>query len=579
MTVLSAARARRLVRAKSDRARRRLTAAVKRGESTAVEAVFLAWQRNPEAWAFVPAAVFAAAVDPAVGAAARAAIGAFCTSHGAAPDNTVDRALFYVLTGQHEQHEALDPDGTLLSSAYRGATEATREALRDTMVGAGELTMVRVIADRPDRTFTAEEAEYLTANHTRAGEWDRLWRLLPSVPLVSAVRAARVLGDWRPDDDAGREFLARLRDTDPESVTALGTAAVTKLNHYVANELSFAPDKSELAVTSPGDTTVYALPGGRRVVRYGGPAHDRVLALGGATIVYRGQGRERWSIVRRSPGVPREVLLPGKRHGVLGRTPGGFVVVTGDEGVWHGAAAGPWSRMVPAADLPVVHAILMKLMAADPASGRLAMMEFRTLILIGPDGEKLAGAQLGEYEEFLGAFVTPDHLVGTRGGVNGSVVSWRREGQDLARVAEISLHTLGPPIPVPGRDLVVVRQLDRLTWLDPETLAEKNPLPELPPVAARLIAFTQDGSLAAVATRNDVTVHDLGLHRLALLAGVPLARLPYSALEIVAALEDRSPVAGLLHAGLAYRFAADVALGSDGRLAGGEDDIALGGGS
>lgn len=137
---------------------------------------------------------------------------------------------------------------------------------------------------------------------------------------------------------------------------------------------------------------------------------------------------------------------------------------------------------------------------------------------------------------------------------------------------------MGRPVPVPGRDLVVVRQLDRLTWLDAGTLAEKGPLPELPPVAARLIEFSQDGSLAAVATGAGVAVHDLGMHRLAMMAGLPLARLPRSALETVAALEDRSQVAGLLLAGLAYRFGADVALGPAGRLTGGGDDIALGGG-
>lgn len=79
-----------------------------------------------------------------------------------------------------------------------------------------------------------------------------------------------------------------------------------------------------------------------------------------------------------------------------------------------------------------------------------------------------------------------------------------------------------------------------------------------------------------------MAVHDLGVHRLAMLAGLPLAGLPRPALETVAALEKRpelAEVAGLLRAGLAYRFGADVALGAGDRLVGGGDDIALGGGA
>jgi hypothetical protein len=45
---------------------------------------------------------------------------------------------------------------------YHSAAEKTREALRHTMIGRGELDLVRVIADRAGRSPTADEAEYVT---------------------------------------------------------------------------------------------------------------------------------------------------------------------------------------------------------------------------------------------------------------------------------------------------------------------------------------------------------------------------------------------------------------------------------
>src|SRR5688572_15648311 len=119
------------------RAWRALTGAAERGDEAAIEVVWLGWLRDPaeELWEFVsrwrtPADVLATAVDPGRSAESRAAIEMFCLRRDLVPDNDVDRALFFVLTGHHERYEALDPDGALLAAAYRGASDATREALR-----------------------------------------------------------------------------------------------------------------------------------------------------------------------------------------------------------------------------------------------------------------------------------------------------------------------------------------------------------------------------------------------------------------------------------------------------------------
>src|SRR5262245_43376736 len=182
-----------------------LAAAAGRFDATATAALRETWLRNPRevTWPDVarwcsPADVLAAAVAPHRTATARAAIGAFCVRHDLVPDNEIDTVLFLVLTGQHERYEALDPDGTLLASGYRGASHTTKAALRQTMLGLGAVSLVRVIADRPDRTLTMAEGDYLATQLANARDWDQLWRIVPTIPFAGAVRAAKLFGDWRP---------------------------------------------------------------------------------------------------------------------------------------------------------------------------------------------------------------------------------------------------------------------------------------------------------------------------------------------------------------------------------------------
>jgi hypothetical protein len=190
-----------------------LTAAADRGDPDAVEALWRVWLREPddELWEALARwrgpgplaeAVFAAAADPVKDAAVRAALGAFCARHGLAPGDITDRAVFFVLTGQAGQHRAADPDGSLLTAAYRAAGPGTRAGLREAIAASGDLDLVRVVtADRPGRfaEVTGDERQYLIRQLADRGEWDRLWRLVPDVPLAEAVRAVRRFGaGWRP---------------------------------------------------------------------------------------------------------------------------------------------------------------------------------------------------------------------------------------------------------------------------------------------------------------------------------------------------------------------------------------------
>lgn len=570
------------------RAWRSLVRGAERGDANAIGALAQAWRRDPagEWWSvasrwLTPADVLAAAVENATEAAAMTAIRAFCARHGLVPDDAVDHALFLVLTGQQEQYQALDPDGSLLARSYRAADEPTRQAVRRTMIGLGELSVLRVIADRPDRPLTAAEADYLTARLAEAGEWDQLWRLIPTVPIASALRAAGLFGDWRPADGPARAFFDRLTGAALDAIAALGPAVVTRLDLAKAWRLSFAPDNSELAVAGRSGATIFDVPGGSPVASY--DSCYEMVALGDATIVCNGWYSNRWSVIRCSPEQPRPVQLTNTDGRTFARTPGGFVVSTGD-GMWFGTAEGHRSRVLRWSRLPPVGRGTKRLVAADPTTGRLAIYTFGTLLLTDADASVLAAAVIN-VEELAAAFCAPGHLITVHPSDITTtpvqmLVSWRYDGTNLVREAEAPCWTDGTVIPVPGHDLVLTHLDGRQYWYDAGTLTKAGLPSAFPSLDGGLVTFSQDGSLVAVASRTGVEVHDLAVYRLAVLAGRSLIELGRSGLETVGTPRDPPAVAavlGLVRAGLEYRFGADIVLGSAARAAARGDDIALGG--
>jgi len=570
-----------------------LTAATETGDDTARRVLLEAWLRNPreDAWEYVrhwctPAHVLATAVDPARDAGSRARLGAYCVRNELVPDNPVECAVFFVLTGQHERYQALDPDATLLAGAYRGATEATREALRHNMIDAGALNLVRVIADRPDRVLTGEEADYLTRQLAGGGEWDRLWRLIPTMPLASAVPAARRFSDWWPADDLDRAFLARLAGADPDLLTTPAADAVTPIRIPYVNTFSFAPDGAEIAVRHPKGTNIYALPGGRQIVSHPGSLQLDVLALGDATIVYTGKEGGSYPIVRGAPGRSPEILLRDKAGAHIGRTPGGFVVVE-RACLYFDRTSDPLPRF---SGTPSIGSATSAhtMVAADPITGNLAFRVYdhdsRDLVLVDADLRELARSRSDG--PIQGAFCGPERLLLWQWGDGRSLELWRRDGADLVQAARIDLDAYLTPTPEPTRDRVVVRDSEGLVWLDAGTLTPVDPPAGFPALDSRVVQFSLDGTLAAVTSANGVEVHDFWLHQLTELAGRSLSETRLADLETLAVPPKRqlAPRVGeaveLLRACLEHRFGADVALGSSAdRVAAGADDIALGGGA
>ncbi|MGW0824425.1 hypothetical protein [Streptomyces sp. NPDC002845] len=199
---------------------------------------------------------------------------AFCAGHHLAPADQVQRAVFFVRTGQLEQYRALDPDGSLLALGYRGACAEERLALRTAMSGLGILDVLRVLAGQGSQqadftSFAEHERAYLVEQLADRRDWDRLWSLTLLMPLPEAVRAADEFGDWRPSGEDERRVFEALRAADSNAVTRFvdalaGTGSLNSIprtriwptdpdeESIAVHALDFAPDGTQLAFAGRG---------------------------------------------------------------------------------------------------------------------------------------------------------------------------------------------------------------------------------------------------------------------------------------------------------------------------------------
>jgi hypothetical protein len=196
---------------------------------------------------------------------------AFCTAHHLAPSDTVERAVFFVRTGQHEQYRALDPDGVLLAVHYRDAPAEARSALREAMTRLGGIDVLRVLAgqrhrDKDVASLSHKERAYLTSQFTKRRDWDRLWPFTVLLPLADAVKVVHAFGDWRPSGEDDRRVFETLLAAGPvtRQLKALSTTpsawdtphtriAVRDLDKRATGivDVDFAPDGRGLAFAGP----------------------------------------------------------------------------------------------------------------------------------------------------------------------------------------------------------------------------------------------------------------------------------------------------------------------------------------
>jgi hypothetical protein len=613
---------------------RALAAAAAQGDRTAIEAVWQAWLRNPddERWDLLSecrgarelaGAVFAAATDPARPAGSRAALGAFCASHGLAPAPGAERALFYLLTGQPAQHRADDPTGEALRTAYQAADEPVRAALRQAMTESGDLDLVRVVAAQrePDRPVTDAERRYLAGELARRRDWPALWRLARGLPLAGTIAAVRLIDPgWRPPDEPGRELLARLvagagLDTARQGKPALTTVRLeTPGTRVLAG--SFSPDERRFAavVYSPVPPTrrvcEFELPRGTMVAQYDYDL-DRtplgLLYLGGAIVVAGRRGSQVGGrdFLDRFAGDSPDVLaeFPAAMCG-LAPYADGFVLLRQGWMTRRDAGGEYWDiqtrdgrgellfcdphgqtlRRVSVSASDYQHHL--EQVIVDPDSGRLVVLGYG-VELYAPLGEQLIARSWSSVGRVC--FLGPGRFAVAR---YGTLQMWHLLGSRLVRQPmrrrvprdQGAAHIVA--VPRRGELAVLIRKKAEepgfVRYFDAQTLTAIKGQQGLAGKTGHELWSSPRGGAHALAGDGGGIDIAFATHPLAPLLGQPMEDMTSGDLAAMAGSLGRHdqfpaerPALELLRACLEYRFGSDVAIGDAPAPDPGTDDIAL----
>jgi hypothetical protein len=579
-------------------------------------------------------AALAAAMDPARDARARTAIGKFCARHDLRPDGAIERALFYSLTGQSAQHQAADPDGTLLSAAYQAADEPVRAALRQEMAGAGDLDLIQVIAAGRDPAVpvTSPEQEYLAAELARRRNWPALWALALKSPVAAAPSVARLLDPgWRPDDEAGRELLARLtglkRDLMPPRGRLMTAVRIEVPGDFVRAG-SFSPDGRRLALlagqsaSAAGPVSSWCaceldLPHGALLAREDYPGSKPPAA-----IVHLGR-----AILLPDLATPGGLeLLAGGRLTELTDFPGPIEVLA-HHGEGFAAMQMRPLAVGPGQDMPRADRLLLcdrqgrvqwaeelrlgsagfvgsSSLAADPGSGRIAVCNGQGVRVYGPSGDQIAGWATDGIQGLC--FLGSGHLAAVcRDPASPRVEIWQASGQLVHRRLLAGTDHRGAwlanIVAVPDRQAIAVRLTmeESVRYFGSQSLAEipaptgrsglRGSTPHRSPdgrahAVLSVLCGSPDGRAHAVSGEGFVNIA-FESHPLTSLARQSMGEMARGELASVTgalAAGDQfpamRPLLETLRACLQYRFGSDIALGQSRSQAtpmSGPDDIAL----
>jgi hypothetical protein len=374
-------------------------------------------------------------------------IAAFCVQNRLAPADPARRAAFLLLTSQAAAYRAADPDGSLLAAAYESGSAEGRRWLRDAMVRAGVLDVMRVLvgsgqSDRLRRLSTAEAA-FLTRQLVERRAWSQLWALVQELPLLEAADAVRCAGDGgRPPTDPAARLWDRLRAADPALLDALaGRGSVVQRREAellvqrgarwsvaVGGEVLACAVSADgrgaavLSLASPyaakADLRILDLSRRKSVhvheaVGVAWPRKDHRLGLVhlGDTVVLRRQqpcdraGPQPEVLERFAAGAPGEsdiLCRVDGRFAALATAADGFVALEADAGhvhphlqeahrLWFFTATGELVRKVPLRALGIApgSGARADVLAVDPATGRLALGGLDGLTILDPTADRV----------------------------------------------------------------------------------------------------------------------------------------------------------------------------------------------
>ncbi|MWA07316.1 hypothetical protein F8568_044720 [Actinomadura sp. LD22] len=527
----------------------------------------------------------------------------FCKEHRLAPKDPVKRVVFFLLTGQPEQHHGMDPDGSLLSLAYASVSQEDRIRVRQAMLAAGELDLVRVIVGDDRRAqiqnMTSGEIRYLAEQLAHRKEWANLWTLVQDLPIGVGIRLMRLFEGWAPRDEDGRRVYELFREADPAEIEAaykrldknwpLALHQATIHFHGRVNDVSFASDAPLLAVAGGKQVAgVIDLSAARLVERYGGfrSSVGRVLHVGRGAVIAaeRTSGlRRRCRIVRCAEGDVR----------TLYETKGGSVTslaLTSDDGAF---AAGTRSgRLVTAAPLggpvtsqPVTAFGLRegdwpRSIAAHRRAGQIAVLG-RWLCLTDPSW---LWSVLARVDRVIARadFIAAGTLVCAE--QSGTIRIVRFNGRQLGQATEMRVDGLGGLATSPESDRLVVADLSGdLHFFKSETFEPDGTYRTDDGERATGITISPSGDFLAMGHDGGRTdLFDLRVSEVPDISLKPMVNLVPRHLGIVDSARKSHEVhpevrklLELLHTCLEYRFRFDIEIGDAVALSAGEYDISL----
>ena len=348
----------------------------------------------------------------------------------------------------------------------------------------------------------------------RERDWPGLWRFAFGLPLAEAVAAvAQIDRAWRPEDEAGRDLMARLAAVRPRKIRA-ATAPPRQIDMSLlwfkpGNSCVFAPDGGAVAVLQQvneygilPNVTYRKLPEGR--LKRGFRVYDRSVALfdGGMVFSVFGKSWRETLWFRYLPGHGTESLaqvderVSSKAIAVRG----GFLIAEPARLI-HGTAE-PGS---PLLDVTPPRLQLdgdgdhFQHVVEDPVTGRLAVHVVRRgpvlsddVLILEPDYSVAGQVSIPFDTRWRGAgvagFGAPDRLITVQ---TRSVDAYARKlvqawpiGQLVAAEAEVELKS---PVDLVVRPYGRVIMNDR-NYLDPRTLRPA----ECPPALAWELAWARD---------------------------------------------------------------------------------------
>jgi hypothetical protein len=195
------------------------------------------------------------------------------------PQQPQQRALFFFLTGQWEDYDALDFDQSLLRAIYEASpsrSEDGRPNLRHRIAAqvqaAGRTDYLTILAgvdyrERAEQVTPGEAAllvRVLAENH----EFSRMWRLAPELALPFSLEILQILSEqsWRPETESDHLFFDELTQLarqpvllDPAELARSLPLAIPRATvkvHGRINDAAFAPNQPVLAIATSQRKTV-----------------------------------------------------------------------------------------------------------------------------------------------------------------------------------------------------------------------------------------------------------------------------------------------------------------------------------